>query len=256
MSTLPTVSPPPASPAARATWSRTTSPDAYEAQSAPAPPGRVPPPTPRAVASAAPTCRQPAGASTGGSTPARLRPAVDDGCSGAADAAAAVAHGRAVGPDRGAQEQRARRAAQAARSAALRLRHGPERARLRGPQGPRRRARLAGPTAEQQRPGAGHPGDQRRHPGLRADRALPARPGRHRGHGQRPQQHLAGEDGQADRRPTRTSPTRPTCAARSTRSCRASAAASTSPARWSTPASPTAAVSTPSSRRWRSTARR
>ena len=34
-----------------------------------------------------------------------------------------------------------------------------------------------------------------------------------------------------------------------------SAAASTSPARWWTPACPTAAASTPSSRRWRSTAR-
>ena len=41
-----------------------------------------------------------------------------------------------------------------------------------------------------------------------------------------------------------TSPTRRTCAARSTRSCPGSAAASTSPARWWTPACPTAAAST------------
>ncbi|WP_254069926.1 hypothetical protein [Pimelobacter simplex] len=47
-----------------------------------------------------------------------------------------------------------------------------------------------------------------------------------------------------------------TCAARSTRSCPGSGAASTSPPPWSTPGSPTAAGSTPSSRRWRSTARR
>ena len=107
---------------------------------------------------------------------------------------------RAVGPDRGAQEQRPRRAAAADGSAALRLRHGPERARHRGPQGPRRRARLAGPAAEQQRPGPRHPGDQRRHPRLRPDRAVPARPGRLRGHGQRPRQRLAGEVGPADAR--------------------------------------------------------
>ena len=87
-------------------------------------------------------------------------------------------------PDRGAQEQRPRPAAAADGPASLRLGHGPERARHRGPQGPRRRPRLAGPPAEQQRPRAGHPGDQRRHPGLRADRAVPARPGRLRGHGQ------------------------------------------------------------------------
>ena len=91
---------------------------------------------------------------------------------------------RAERPDRGAQEQRPRPAAAADGPASLRLGHGPERARLRGPQGPRRRARRPGPAAEQQRPGPGHPGDQRRHPGLRADRAVPARPGRLRGHGQ------------------------------------------------------------------------
>ena len=84
-------------------------------------------------------------------------------------------------------------AAQAARPAALRRRHGPGRARLPRSAGPRRRARLAGPAAQQQRPGPGHPGDQRRHPGLRPDRALPARPRRLRGHGQRPRQRLAGE---------------------------------------------------------------
>ena len=55
-------------------------------------------------------------------------------------------------------------------------------------------------------------------------------------------------------RSTASSTTRRTCAARSTRSSPASAAASTRPPRWSTPACPTAPVSTPSSRRWRSTA--
>ena len=50
------------------------------------------------------------------------------------------------------------------------------------------------------------------------------------------------------------STTRRTCAARSTRSSAGSAGGSTSPARWSTPGCPTAAASTRSSRRWRSTA--
>ena len=54
-------------------------------------------------------------------------------------------------------------------------------------------------------------------------------------------------------RPTRPSPTRPTCGAPSTRSSARSAAASTRRARWWTPACPTAAASTPSSRRWPST---
>ena len=75
-----------------------------------------------------------------------------------------------------------------------------------------------GPPAQRERPVPDHPGDQRRHPGLRPDRALPARPGRQRGHGQRRDQHLPRAQGQADRRPTRSSPTRPTCAASSTRS--------------------------------------
>ena len=78
------------------------------------------------------------------------------------------------------------RAAQAARPAALRRQHGPARA------GARVRAALLdvlgppGPSAERRRPHSDHPGDQRRHPRLRTDRALPARPGRLRGHGQRP----------------------------------------------------------------------
>ena len=49
--------------------------------------------------------------------------------------------------------------------------------------------------ARQDRPisnatGPDHPGDQRRHPRLRPDRAVPARPGRLRGHGQRPEPDL------------------------------------------------------------------
>ena len=55
---------------------------------------------------------------------------------------------------------------------------------------------------------------------------------------------LAGEVRPADRSPTPSSPTRRTCGAPSTRSCRGSVAASTSPARWSTRGSPTAAAST------------
>ena len=51
------------------------------------------------------------------------------------------------------------------------------------------------------------------------------------------------------------SPTRPISGAPSTRSSGGSAAGSTRPARWSTPACPTAAGSTRSSRRWPSTAR-
>ena len=60
---------------------------------------------------------------------------------------------------------------------------------------------------------------------------------------------LGGEGAAGWSRPTRTSPTRRTCAAPSTRSSAGSADASTSRARWSTPACPTAAASTPSSRR-------
>ena len=55
---------------------------------------------------------------------------------------------------------------------------------------------------------------------------------------------------------TPRSSTTPTCCASSTRSSRRSAGASTSPRRWSTRACPTAAVSTRSSRRSRSRARR
>ncbi len=105
------------------------------------------------------------------------------------------------------------------------------------------------------RPRPDRPGDRRRHPRLRAARALPARPRHHRGHGQRLRLdlHRAGRADPPGRR--RRSPTRRTCAARSTRSWAGSDAGSTRPARWSTPACPTAAGSTPSSRRWRSTAR-
>ena len=99
------------------------------------------------------------------------------------------------------------------------------------------------------------PGDRRRHPRLRAAGALPARPGHHRGHGQRLRPHLHRARRAGSTRSTARSPTRRTCAAPSTRSSLGSAAASTSPARWSTPACRTAAASTPSSRRWRSTAR-
>ena len=49
--------------------------------------------------------------------------------------------------------------------------------------------------------------------------------------------------------------TRSTCSGSSRRSCRRSAAASMNPRRWSMPAWPTAAASTRSFRRWRSTAR-
>ena len=112
-----------------------------------------------------------------------------------------------------------------------------------------RTGRSATPTAP------GHPGDQRRHPGLRPDRAVPARPRCLRGHGQRSRQHSGWRTGQFCT-PTPSSSTRPTCAAPSTRSCRASAAASTRPARWSTPACPTAAGSTRWFRRWRWTAPR
>ena len=62
------------------------------------------------------------------------------------------------------------------------------------------------------------PGGRRRHPRLRAARAVPARPGHHRDHGQRPRPDLRRARRPDLRRSTASSPTRRTCAARSTRS--------------------------------------
>ena len=159
---------------------------------------------------------------------------------------------RRQGPVRGPQAARARRAGAQPGPQAVRRRHHPVRAGAAGPalalQACRGRDR---PPDVGLRPCPAHPGDRRRHPRLRPARAVPARPGRHRGHGQRRRRHLrrARRPADADRR--RVSPTRPTCAAPSTRSSPGSGAASTRRARWSTPGCPTAAASTRSSRRWR-----
>jgi pilus assembly protein CpaF len=67
------------------------------------------------------------------------------------------------------------------------------------------------------RPGADRPGDRRRHPRLRTHRALPARPGHQRDHGQRPGPDLR-RAVRRSTRSTRTSPTPPTCGGPSTRS--------------------------------------
>ena len=90
--------------------------------------------------------------------------------------------------------------------------------------------------------------DRRRDPRLRPARALPARHRGHRGHGQRLRHdlHRAQRQDRPGRR--RTSTTTRTCVAPSTRSSAASDAASTSPARWSTPDFQTGAASTRSSR--------
>ncbi len=103
-------------------------------------------------------------------------------------------------PHRGAQGAGAHRAAQRARTAALRRRHGAG--------GPRVRVRaslqdvLAGGdrVISTRRPRADHPGDQRRHPRLRTHRHLPAGPGGLRGHGQRPGQRLPRAQRSAGRR--------------------------------------------------------
>ncbi len=58
----------------------------------------------------------------------------------------------------------------------------------------------------------------RRHARLRPDRPLPAGPGHHRGHGERPEDRLHRAPRQDRSGPTSSSSTRTTCAARSTRS--------------------------------------
>ena len=102
---------------------------------------------------------------------------------------------------------------------------------------------------------AGRPGGRGRDPRPRAAGAVPARPGRLRDHGQRLTTRSTSSATACSTRSRRPSPTRATCAAPSTRSWPGSAGASTSPARWWTPGCPTAAGSTPSCRRSRSTAR-
>ena len=81
-------------------------------------------------------------------------------------------------------------------------------------------------------------------------------PDDHRHPGQPLRPHLRRAQGPARAARTCASATTRTCGRSSTASSARSAGASTRPARWSTPASPTAAASTRSSRRWRWTARR
>ena len=89
----------------------------------------------------------------------------------------------------------------------------------------------------------------------RAARAAAARSGDQR----HPGQHRASRSSSSAAAGSSASPPRSrttrTCCASSTASSAASAAAWTTARRWSTPACPTARVSTPSSRRWRSMAR-
>ena len=93
--------------------------------------------------------------------------------------------------------------------------------------------------------------DRGRHPRPRPARAPAGRRQRHGDHGQR-RRSTSGSSARAGstRRPSGSTTSR-TCAGSSTRWSRRSGAASTSPRRWSTPACPTAAASTPSSRRSR-----
>ena len=189
-----------------------------------------------------------------GRRPARpRRPRPTPGAGGAPALSPATQHG----PDRGAQGSGARRAAQAARPAALRRRHGPGRARPPGARRPRRtcwprrtgRSATATATRITQEISDDILGYGPIEPFLRDPDVTEVMVNG-------PDSIWLERKRPADAGRRARSPTRRTCAARSTRSCPASAAASTSPARWWTPGSPTAAVSTPSSRRWRSTAPR
>ena len=73
---------------------------------------------------------------------------------------------------------------------AVRRRADPGRARAHGARRPAGGDAGRGRHPHPGRPHADHPGDRRRHPRLRPDRAVPARPGPHRGHGQRLRRHL------------------------------------------------------------------
>ena len=153
------------------------------------------------------------------------------------------------------EAQRAPGAAGEPRAEALRRAPRPARARTAG------HADAAGGAAARRhpddrgRPGARRAGGRGRDPRPRPPRAVPARPGRLRDHGQRPRPDLRRARRAAAPRSTRRSPTRATCAAPSTRSWPGSAGGSTTPARWWTRGCPTAAGSTPSCRRSRWTAR-
>ena len=130
------------------------------------------------------------------------------------------------------------------------------RARAEGPSDAAGGAGAGGDPADRRRPRADRPGDRRRHPRLRAAGAVPARPGHHRDHGQRLRRDL-----HRARRPDRTRSTAAfTDEAHLRRTidkivARVGRRVDESSARWSTPGCPTAAASTPSSRRSRSTAR-
>ena len=136
-------------------------------------------------------------------------------------------------PDRGAGPDPLRQAAVRGGSAPARSHE-----QLHAAPGPGERAALGG------RQGAADPGRHRRHPRLRPDRPLPQGPGRHRSHGATARSRSTSSARASSSRPTSRSSTRPTCAASSTRSSARSAVASTSRRRWSTPACPTAPVST------------
>ena len=84
----------------------------------------------------------------------------------------------------------AQRPPPAARTQAVRRRAHPDRAGADGARRPPGSDAGRGHPAHHRGAHAYLPGDLRRHLGLRPDRAVPARPGPHRGHGQRPQQHL------------------------------------------------------------------
>ena len=119
-----------------------------------------------------------------------------------------------------------------------------------------RRARRDRDTARRGRSRAADRGDHGRHPRLRPARAVPGRRHRHRGDGQRlrPDLRRARRADRADGRDA--SSTTSTCANHRQDRLAGRSPASTRRRRWSTPACPTAAASTRSSRRSRSAARR
>ena len=134
-------------------------------------------------------------------------------------------------PARGGQPLGDRRAVRAAAPRAARARGRPH-GLPRGPGALDRRALAADPARDRR-------GDRPRRAGAAA-----RRPVDDRDHGQRARRGLPRARGPARAAPTSPSPTRRSSTRRSTASSRRSTGASTSPARWSTPACPPASAST------------
>ena len=127
--------------------------------------------------------------------------------------------------------------------------------RGRGRRHRRRGARQAKPRAQPGRAQAAGRRRPRRAAGPRAARAAAQGPDDHRHPGQRPRPACSSSATACSSRARFGSRTSGICFGSSRRSCRRSAAGSMNLRRWSMPVSPTAAASTRSSRRSRSTAR-